>query len=308
MREEQHLIRGINQKTNKYDNVLNSKIIHIGRVVDNADPLETMRIKVKIDGLDNSLDLSDVNANNNLWCNFLGYKGQSTVPQIGEAVFVILSDIKKPYSDRFWTGPIIGNVQNFDNEPYITALNNTSGAIVESDKPLTSVKDCDKIYPLTPDEINNAKLIGRENADIQLPKNTARIRTCYYNKNDLDFSLNKKNPNIYQSSIVSDEGLTYQVLMSDMLILLSRAEGSSAKLTGNNHEITDEDVLNVKENGYSLMRAEPTIDLLKSIIKFLCIEHVHSFSGKEPINKIDSAQSLINFDFNTLVNKGVKMN
>jgi hypothetical protein len=104
-----------------------------------------------------------------------------------------------------------------------------------------------------------------------------------------------------------DDSLSSITMLADVLVLLSR-DTNSSKLTKNNYDISTDDVDNIIKDGYSMLRAEPVIDLLQKIIQFLVVEHVHSYNGKEPINNIESARNLLQYDFNKLVNKGVKLN
>lgn len=303
MREDDFLIRGNNTsgKVNKTDSAPH-RTIYIGLVVDNNDPNDAHRLKVRIPGLDDNIDITN---DTNSWCNFLGYKGNATIPKVNESVFVILSDVTKPYFNRFWIGPVISDFQNIDFDPYISSLTYTNGGIFKGNQPISTLPDSDTVFPVSEDEINNVKLIGRNNADIQLSDNKFKIRNCYYNKET--FKLNTTNPSFIEGGLNIDTNQTYQVLHSDLLVLLSRVE-DSGKVTNNNHSITNDDIANIIENGYSTLRAEPLIELLKKLIVFLCVEHVHPYGGKGPVNKIDSAQELLNFDFDSVVNKGIKVN
>ena len=293
-----HMLRG-SEKPNKRDGS-KTKTIHIAEVIDNNDPTDSYRIKCKIPGLDDTVSSSD----NRLWCNFFGYKGSSVIPKIGESVYVILGDVSYPLEFRFWSGPVIGDLQNMEFDSYVSSLNNQTSAVLESNKPLSTVPNSDKTFPVTNnDDLNDSKLLGRYGSDLLLPRNKFRLRA---NKNNSDLSINNVNPVIVEGGINKDSDTSYHAIMSDMLVLLSRAEGS-AKLTGNNQEITEEDIQNIKQNGFSTLRAEPTVELLKLMIRFM-FEHVHPYGGKEPLLNLDLPKSIANFDFETIKNKGIKIN
>lgn len=293
-----YMLRGP-EKVNKKD-VTKTRTVYIARVIDNLDPTDTYRVKCKIPGLDDSVSPDD----NRLWCNFLGYKGSSVVPQIGEAVYVILGDISYPLEFRFWSGPVIGDLQNLEFDPYVSSLNNQTGAILAGNKPMSTVVNSTKTFPVSSaDDLNDAKVLGRYGSDLLLPRNKFRLRA---NKNNSDLSLNIKNPVVVEGGINKDSDTSYQGVMADMLFLLSRAEGS-AKLTGNNTEFTEEDIQNIKENGFSVLRAEPTIDLLKLMIKYM-FEHIHPYGGVPPLTNLDLPKKINDFDFETIKNKGVKIN
>jgi hypothetical protein len=293
-----HIIRGF-EKTNKSDGI-RTKTIHIGEVIDNNDPTDTYRVKCKIAGLDDTISSDD----NRLWCNFFGFKGSSVIPKIGEAVYVILGDVSYPLEYRFWTGPVIGDLQNMEFENHITSRTNQTGAVLQGNKPMSTVPNSDKTFPVTrADDLNDTKVLGRYGSDLLLPRNKFRLRA---NKNNSDLTINNVNPVIAEGGINKDSDTSYHALMADMLVLLSRAEGS-AKLTGNNHEITESDIQNIKENGFTTLRAEPTVELLKLMIKFM-FEHIHPYGGKEPLLNLDLPKKIANFDFETIKNKGIKIN
>jgi hypothetical protein len=278
-----------------------TRSIWTGRVIDIDDATDTMRVKVKIPGLDDIISSDD----EKLWCNFFGYKGNITLPLVGEAVYVLIPDVSMPYTLRLWTGPIISDYTNITNDTFHNALTNTNeGSIAPSTK-LSNLPESDGLFPTSTENKNDVNLLGRNNSDISLPKNNFKLRAGKAKTGTI--KTNKKNPAILKGTMKDDDSLSSITMLADVLVLLSR-DTNSSKLTKNNYDISTDDVDNIIKDGYSMLRAEPVIDLLQKIIQFLVVEHVHSYNGKEPINNIESARNLLQYDFNKLVNKGVKLN
>jgi len=278
-----------------------TRSIWTGRVIDIDDATDTMRVKVKIPGLDDIISSDD----EKLWCNFFGYKGNITLPLVGEAAYVLIPDVSMPYTLRLWTGPIISDYTNITNDTFHNALTNTNeGSIAPSTK-LSNLPESDGLFPTSTENKNDVNLLGRNNSDISLPKNNFKLRAGKAKTGTI--KTNKKNPAILKGTMKDDDSLSTITMLADVLVLLSR-DTNSSKLTRNNYDISTDDVDNIIKDGYSMLRAEPVIDLLQKIIQFLVVEHVHSYNGKEPINNIESARNLLQYDFNKLVNKGVKLN
>ena len=294
------IITGRNESS-KNGRLAITRSIWTGRVIDIDDVTDTMRVKVKIPGLDDIISSDD----EKLWCNFFGYKGNITLPLVGEAVYVLIPDVSMPYTLRLWTGPIISDYKNISNDTFHSALTNTNEGSFAPGTKLSNLPESDGLFPTSTENKNDVNLLGRNNSDVSLPKNSFKLRAGKAKTGTI--KANKKNPAILKGNMKDDDSLSSITMLADVLVLLSR-DSNSSKLTKNNYDVTNDDVDNIMKDGYSMLRAEPVIDLLQKIIQFLVVEHIHPYNGKEPISNIESAKNLLNFDFNKLLNKGVKLN
>lgn len=286
---------------NRSTNITRS--VWTGVVISNEDEFDGNRLRVRIAALDKGIEDTDIA----LICDPLIPTFNTILPKKGEAVRVILCDVSKPYSLRLWVGPVISQFQNIDEDPIDTALCLTNEAKVQPQKPIKTIKNAEKIFPVTKNEKENVNQIGRNNTIIKHRDNELTVSTGRHII-DKNTELNETNPSILKQKLSTLDDKTTQsstVVMSDIIALLSH---KGNKVTKNNYEIDDQDIETIKTDGYSLLKAEPMIDFLKELIQYLCVTHNHPFTNLPPSSDLEAAKKLINFDFDSVISKNHKIN
>lgn len=280
-----------NSKTNN-----NGKNAYFGVVIDNNDPNDSGILYVRIPELDKNID----NKNSLKAFPLLSKINNYTLPNVGEAVVIFLIDPDKPYSNRMWVGPIISQFQKMNQDPYQTALNITNQG---NNKPLEAISTIPTAKGLFPNkhERDVVYSLGRNNTDIKHEKNKITIRAGKHLTNK-PTERNEKNVALSQLYLSEDDKTSYKVDYADYHLLLSHL---STQLT--TQDLTESDLKNVINKGYSLLKAEPTIELLKLIIKLL-LEHTHPYNNTQTSNEVEDAKKLLNFEYEKIFSKYHKIN
>lgn len=292
-------INGKGKKNNNNNNIVTTRSIWTGTVISNVDEFDGNRLSVRIQGLDRGIEDDDVS----LICCPLFPPFNGLLPKKGEAVMVFLSDTSKPFSLRYWAGPVISQYQNIDEDPIDSALSLTPEARVKPLKPISTIKNANKIFPVEKDDKENLNNIGRDNTIIKHRKNELTLNTGRHltNKNT---ELNEKNPTFTRLRLLEDDSESSQVSVADIFAFISH---KGEKLTKNNHSLDDQDIETIKKDGYSFLKAEPTIELFQLIIQYLCVQHTHPQNNLKS-TKVEATDKLLNFDFNTIISKNHKIN
>ncbi len=269
--------------------------IYYGQVIDIDDSLDGLRIKVYIPGIDAGIDQSQLP-----YVMSLLPKMFLCVPKKGESVVVLLGDIKKPYSMRYWIGPFISEYQKIGFDSFQSATSITDQALIKSGKGINTIPSANGVFPVNPDNINYLSIIGRNNSDLQFTDNTLILRAGYHQTTGIT-TLNTFNPSYLRLSLLKDDSQSSASIVADQINLISHKGEKITKVI-----IGDEDVLNMSEKGYSLLRAELTIEFMK---KFLSLfqNHVHKHTHEPPTDS-EALKELLNFDFDKILNKYIKIN
>jgi hypothetical protein len=155
----------------KNQNLQNKKNAYFGVVVDNNDPNDSGMLYVRIPELDKNMDSKNLIKAYPLLSKVNNY----TIPTIGEAVIIFLIDPDKPYTNRFWVGPIISQFQKMEQDPYQTALNLTDQPNNTPLKPISTIPTAKGLFP-SKYERDVVYSLGRNNTDIKHEKNKITIR------------------------------------------------------------------------------------------------------------------------------------
>lgn len=275
-----------------------SKVIYVGNVISITDDLDSNRIKVRIPELDNNINNIDLP-----YCYNIFGQSFKNLPKIGEAVIIIVSDPRKPYNDRLWLSPIIRNYEalNKDNNNDQNSFVGISGyyeKYLKGVKPLVLNPNSIGIVPK-----NNSNIIieGRNNSDIVFGDNNIRFRFGFS-----DYDDKKKYNNVNQGNIFlnndKDNKITTTIVQSDNILLLSHKGSPKPKtIIETNKDIND-----------MFVKAHPLPfgDLLVSVLELFrtcMINHYHPAATFTPI-KEDFIKKLMEFDFNSILSKGVRIN
>ena len=276
-----------------------TRTIYPAIVINNDDPYNGNRIAARIGVLDRELDdTSDL-----LYAFPLDHKSKTFLPKVGEAVGIILSDVSKPHSLRFWFGPINSQFQNLLNDQYATALSLTDEAITGPDKPISSLQNADLLYPIDDDDKTNLTHLGRDNTDVKHRRNELTLRAGRH-LTDQPLTLNQNNPCFTRYRITEDNKVSSIVSVANYHVLIAKQGENISNTTS----FSDEDLQNVIQKGNSMVRGEPMIDFLTKLRDYVILYHSHRNNNISPNKEEEKAKELLNFDFNTIISQYHKIN
>lgn len=282
---------GANLKTNKMS-------FYYGRVVSVDDITDSMLIKALVPEFDGTKSINDESLN----AFPLLPKVLPIYPKVGEGVLVWLMNEKSPNEKRFYMGPVTSQFQYIKEDAFEKGLSPID-KIYSLDKGVNTNKEAQGLYPVDSEAKRDTGLLGRDNADIQFRRNKTVLRAGKH-LTDKPLLRNNKNPSYLQLGLFEDDSLSYSMYSADKVILYSN-EGKKLK---KNVYPDKADIENIIEKGSTMLRGEETIKLMKLIITFM-FNHIHPYNNKEPLtNNVEIANKLLNFDFNSLLNKGVITN
>lgn len=234
-------------------------LYYYGRVVDNNDPLDSHRIRVRVKGLDDKYSDADLP-----WCEAFSPMFLSIVPQKDELVRIIPQNWTQPLMRRQWVGPIISSVQTLNHESYLTALSNNDTSTQTPNKAITKIPSAAGAYPA----LNEIAIQGRDNTDIILKEKEILIRAGKFVYND-NTTLNKDNPSYIKLKLTSDGKTSYAGMVADKIFLITH-QGAQ----GFDRIVDDKTLLEIFEKASPAVLGDYLYDLLAMIVEFL-ITHIH---------------------------------
>lgn len=266
----------------------NEYILRESKVLSIDDEYGGMRIKVRLDGLDNSI----LNDNDLPYCFPFMPKLIHITPKVGEAVVIILERCGTSTSNRFYIGPILSQPYFYKHELYdISAFNML---LNRSTIPMPDPSRCPENDGSLP-EIEDVALVGRDNADIVLKESEIRLRCGHQNKfNGLvgeRLYLNKIDPAYIQmkyKKMKDEKGRdisSFINIIADRINLISRDNGYQTNDPQN--IIPDDELLRFVNKAHPLAYGDDIVRVLKDILKVLRT-HTHPFPMCPPsFNKSD---------------------
>jgi hypothetical protein len=270
---------------------VNTKNIFIAKVISVDDENNVGRIKVFIDGIDQT--------NLPLESYPYAYPAMSRIihvmPKVGEAVLVFMADKSKEsqlYGNRFWIGPIITNYKNIkdDNQDTFGTLGSSSSFLLTQNinfdpievKSQNNKNDEINIFPVdntTPpikndNNLENVSLLGRDNTDIIQSENKINLRAGKHKKG-LPKEINTKNPT-YSVLELIDENTSYSLTAGDEIYLVSHKGRYKFKKV-----LTKDDIQELRDNAQSMLYGELTVKYLK-VLTEVFLNHIHQHPGMPP--------------------------
>ena len=295
------LILDSNKGKGNSSNKPTTRTIYSAKVTEVNDPLDALRIQAYIPALDRNIDTSE------LWAISLLPKYQCTVPKIGELVWIILMDVSRPYSLRMWVGGAVSQLQFLEEDTWERSLSTTDEAFNTPGTPVSSIPSALGVYPVDDVNIHNVNLLGRGTTDIQQQDNTVLTRAGKYQSGQPTRG-NNKNPAYQQLSIFDDSSQSYSVTQADTVFLISNLQQLANSLYPDQGQVKK-----MQDNYFSVPRAEPLVAWMKLITQYLCLEHTHPIENASPsfqkeTKNIPTMDKLLNFDYTSVFNPGVKLN
>jgi hypothetical protein len=156
------------------------KLLRVGRVTDNSDPSDIGALKVRIDGVD-----SKENEGEEILCLPLLPRFINVLPDVNQGVFVFSAEHVEGLeitnkSERFWIGPITGQLPDLDKEDKDTGIAGFLRGWVTKNKSRKEIPQADGAYP----EKDEIALQGRGSGDFILKKNETVLRIGKFKNKD----------------------------------------------------------------------------------------------------------------------------
>ena len=289
-----------------FDSKLGTSNIFIGKVVSITDELGGGLIQVRIKGYDDKISDTDLPQ-----CFPLLQKFINVFPNVGESVFIFLTDDTNKYDSRFYMGPIISQLQNLKNDNhFFSSRSMLSSGVVAPDVNVENLPDAKGIFPKKGD----ISILGRDNSDIQLKSNEVVIRSGIHLSNNA-LKFNKINPgyiqvksNIKIGTDSNKNAINGSVtnIVSNRINLLSHNGNVRFNLTDQDSLITDDELQKILSNTQGILYGNDTITFLKLVIN-MALNHVHPYSSL-PACKDDNYKKLNDFNLTSLLNQNVRIN
>lgn len=267
--------------------------IHTGIVVSNEDENDMGRLIVRVRGIDDRFNITDENLP---LCYPLLTKLFHAIPKRGEVVKVLISDINRPYSLRYWIGPVISQPQFYQFENKLTAESGTEYAISKPDIAPNKFENTKGIYPT----VDDIALLGRDNNDIILRDKEVILRAGKHLVND-PLALNKKNPAYINLRINPEGDKTTSMTVADRIGIMTHNGRKKYNPILNEAEID-----RFFQTAHPMLKGDLTVEVLKKIINAI-IFHVHGGAGLPP-SPTNPINDLLSIDLNNIISENIKIN
>lgn len=283
----------LNVKSLKKDNDYN--ILHnmyVGEVVSNQDDLDMGRLKIRT-YLDDKKNISDENLP---YATPLQSRLFHVIPKVGEIVQVFIFDIDKPFSMRFWVGPLLSQPQFYKKELKLSSLNNTDYRITNPSVAPSKIENAKGIYP----EIGDIAVLGRDNNDIILKDKQITLRVGKHLVND-ELKLNRKNPG-YINLKISDDGEVSSIMTVANKIGLMSHDGRRKFKT----ILDDAEIERFFKESHPMLKGDLTLEVLKKIVNAI-VFHVHGGSGL-PASQTNPINDLLTLNLDNILSENIRIN
>lgn len=264
----------------------------------------TKRIKVRVQGIDDGLDVKDIPDAFPLLPKYY-----SITPKIDEKVFVFMSNTNDMINDRLYVGPIVSQPQYLQHSSIMTA----TSALNSGKTPLGM--DPNKIPSARGVFIEGEDVLieGRVNADIVFKENEILLRTGKYSDEKIEGIpiLNTKNPTYIQlkhnvSLYGSDTKFSVMNLVSDKINLITNS--GDGKLSDPDKQINDDELVKILSEAHPIPYGDLLVEYLK-LLKDALVNHAHPYNGMkgEDLNGAATLAKLNSFDLTSLLSKNIKI-
>jgi hypothetical protein len=275
-----------------------TRSLYYGLVVSNTDEEGGCRISAIIPSIDSGVD----QASPKLYASPLLPITINQIPKVGESVVILLSDVSKPYSLRFYIGSVVPAFQNLSDSPYETALSLTNEATTAPPTPVSTIATANGLYPVDDTTKTDVNILGRDNTDILQSQNQVVIRSGKYMSNK-PLIRNNYNTAYTRYRMTTNDETSSIANFADYFFNISH----NGKNSYPERIVTDDDIEFYKKNTFSTLRAEPTIQFLQMIVNYLCNSHSHEANNVLAADSEDK-KKLLAFDLETLFSEYHKIN
>lgn len=266
--------------------------LYEGEVVSVEDEFDMSRIKVRT-FIDDKFNIS----NDKLpYATPLQSRLLHIIPKVGEIVQVMLLDIDKPFSMRYWIGPSISQPQFYKRELKLSALNNTDFRISNPSVAPSKIENAKGIYP----DLQDIALLGRDNNDIILKDKQITLRVGKHVIND-ELKLNRTNPGYINLRLSDDGEQTSIMTVANKIGLMSHNGKRKFKTI-----LDEEETERFFNESHPMLKGDLTLEVLKKIINAI-VFHVHGGAGLPPANT-NPINELLRLDLDKILSENIRIN
>ena len=229
------------------------------------------------------------------WCYPLLPKHLQVTPKVGEVVWIITLGKENQHADRLYIGPIISQLPNLKNDPFLySALAGFTFGPQSPDVNPAQIPEMKGIFP-NPQDIS---IQGRYNTDITQKENEVVIRagkfetvtTSTTNPFGLKFNANTqgyiqiKNDFVVKPKTNDQDQLKGSVtnIVSNKINLITHVDGSPRfNVLNQDNLISDDELTKVLSEAHQLPFGDILLQYL-ILLKEAFFAHVHNGSGNVP--------------------------
>ena len=265
-------------------------ICRLCEVLPETDPSDAGRIKVEINGIDNTPH----------WCFPLLPKLVHVRPKPGETVIVFFEEDGSANDNRYYVGPVLSQPYFYEYESFMTtSLSALTDKRCELSEPPSSVSDYTATFP-TDDDI---ALIGRKNAEVRLMENEVRVlcgkqdtpdhpelpKRMYFNLVNPAYIQMKYFPKNKVNTLKNGQHEEFGSMVNigaDKINFISRSGDTAPGKTITNPDeiISDDEMLGPNgylDNSHPMVYGDMVVEYLKKLTR-LMRTHVHPYSTLPP--------------------------
>jgi len=297
------------------DKRLDTTIFYYGEVVSNYDEIGASRIKARIIGVDDHIFSDDLSYAFPMVQKFL-----HVIPKVGETVLIFIPDVKNPYIDRMYVGPIISQPQMLkgDTQPFSSKSALSSGIREPNESPNT-VPENKGVYPNT----NDISLQGRDNSQIILKDREVLLRAGQFDVNVTAGEIpkfNKINSGYIQikhdvtlkpetETTTAERGSAINVVANKINLLTHKNGAPRFVLNDQDETITTKELQKILEDAHPLVFGDNLIEYLK-LLKDAFLSHVHPYPGMKPqdLSGTNAIAKYREYNLNSMLSKNIRIN
>jgi hypothetical protein len=272
------------------------KNIQFGIVESNDDPQGMGRIKVRIPGPAQKGGDNDITTNDLAWSYPMLPKFFTSVPKVGEGVFVMILTKQKTHSDRLYFGPIISTQDKLNLDPITTtALSPFNFALLTPPPNVNRIPALKGVFPSNDD----ISIQGRYNTDLIFKKNEVVLRAGKFEQstpndnNPFPFQFNRTTQGYIQirndvqlNNTSSDDVGTVTNIVANKINLITHKDGYPRfNVTNQDDLLGNDEILKILETAHPLAFGDILIQYLK-LLKNAFLNHVHNNNGLQPTDLV----------------------
>ena len=273
----------------------NFRYLKYGVVDSIEDEYGMGRIKVRVNGSPTVGGDGDTPTADLPWAFPLLPKHLSTIPKVGEVVWIFVMGKTSQHADRLYIGPIISQLDKLNEDrfsaatplrPFTFGQLTPGKAVTGIDTTNTIIPELVGVFPKA-DEIS---IQGRYNTDITQKNNEIVIRAGKFESSDTNvykIAFNSKTQGFIQikngvklpveGSDATETG-TVTNIVSSKINLLTHKNGSPTIALNQTDLISDEELKNILKDAHQLPFGDILLDYLR-LLKDAIFSHVHNGNG-----------------------------
>lgn len=236
------------------------------------------------------------------------------IPKVGETVLIFMYGSDERYSDRYYIGPIISNLNLIDKQTIDAGSTaNLSTGFYLPQKDLSKVESVKGVYA-DYDSNNTYTLNGRDNTDIVFKPSEVLIRAGKFVKNK-PLEFNQVNPAYIQikhgfnfiENPNSTKVISVNNIVADKINLITYNGSPNFNVTERDllnrttPYITDDELSNILSEAHPLVFGDVLLEYLKAL-RMAFDSHVHNYFGAGPPTDNTTISNSV-ADFKTLAPK-----